>query len=78
MRVTTSSIDTPANTSDSFAGAATCPHSTPRPIQLENSSLRQPTRDTEAAMKSSSSYTNSYASSDEDDPYEMPAFLRNR
>lgn len=78
MRVTTSSIDTPANTSDSFAGAATCPHSTPRPIQLENSSLHQPTRDTEAAMKSSSSYTNSYASSDEDDPYEMPAFLRNR
>ena len=26
-------------------------------------------------MKSSSSYTNNYASSDEDDPYEMPAFL---
>ena len=70
MRVTTSSIDTPAN-NNNFSQATAYPHPTPRPIQLEKSSLHDSTKGTEATASN-------YTSSDEDDPYEMPAFLRNR
>ena len=76
-QVTTSSINSPLSHQSTTTNSApmTSSFNTPRPLSLENNQWRVSDQATAYQTQSPAS---SFTPSDEDDPYEIPAFLRNR
>lgn len=74
-QVTTSSINTPLREQNPATAGVANTFNTPRPLQLDNQQwmTNEPANNYQPSHQSSS-----FSANDEDDPYEIPAFLRNR